>query len=442
MHKDILNIWDFFLMILYLLLIYIIFFLIKGNNIKEHPEYKYLLPALSIKIFGAITFSLVYIFYYGGGDTINYFTSGEILSNYLFKDPNQYFKLLFSSTNFSNDLAHIRHEIFYAKSAEEWFMVKIISVINIFSFNRYIISSLLMSLISLWGAWRLFQSFLLFNPKHIKIMFYAVFFTPSVIFWGSGILKDTISLSFISLFFYYSIKLFFIYQIRIKSIIILIISALVVFTMKAYILLSFLPVVLLGWIAYNRSTISNQLFRNLIMPIILVAIIYAGFILLPEIADQSEKYKIENLESRMVGFHMWHTLVGGSSYDLHVTDYSFWGIIKKIPASLNVTFYRPYLTEIRNASMAIGGFESTIYLIFSLFLLFQYRLKIISKIYKNPLLLMAFLYSILLGFAVGFTSYNFGALARYKIPVMPFFVYILLSLYSEYKADKRLKNGG
>jgi len=43
------------------------------------------------------------------------------------------------------------------------------------------------------------------------------------------------------------------------------------------------------------------------------------------------------------------------------------------------------------------------------------------------------IFSIVFGFAVGFTSYNFGALARYKIPVMPFFSFLLLHFYFKYK---------
>ena len=437
MPKDILNISDLFLASLYLILIYIIVLFIKGYNIKQHPEYRFLLTGLSIKLVGSILFSLVYILYYKGGDTIYYFKGGAKLLQHLFDNPSEYFKLLLSSSsNFSSDLAYIKGEITYSKAPEEWFMVKIMSFINLFSFNRYIISSILISLVSFFGSWRLFQSFLLLAPKYEKTAFFAVFAIPSVVFWGSGILKDTISFAFISLFFYQSIKLFFFYKIRIISIIILIVSFSIVFNMKAYIILSFLPVVLLGWVAYNRSQISNTLVKNLITPFILIITIYVVSVLIPTMAEKSNKYKLENLESRMEGFHTWHTVVGGSSYDLHVTDYSIPSIIGKVPASLNVTFYRPYITEIRNVTMAIGGIESLFFLLLSLFLLFKFRFRIFSEIFKNPLLLMAFIYSILLGFAVGFTSYNFGALARYKIPVMPFFTYILFYFYQKSKELK------
>ena len=38
--------------------------------------------------------------------------------------------------------------------------------------------------------------------------------------------------------------------------------------------------------------------------------------------------------------------------------------------------------------------------------------------------------SIIFGFAVGFTAYNFGALVRYKIPCLPTVGIVLAALYS------------
>lgn len=46
------------------------------------------------------------------------------------------------------------------------------------------------------------------------------------------------------------------------------------------------------------------------------------------------------------------------------------------------------------------------------------------------------IYCLIFGFVVGFTSYNFGALGRYKIPIYSLFIFILLYLYQQYK------NGG
>ena len=151
--------------------------------------------------------------------------------------------------------------------------------------------------------------------------------------------------------------------------------------------------------------------------------------LISNMLNDSEKYKISNLERRVEGFHSWHTTTGGSSYNLGDVEYTTIGIISKIPAALNATFFRPYLTEVRNITSLMGAIESFAILILFILVLWKNRLKWIIDSFKNSFLALAFVYSIVFGFAVGFTSYNFGALARYKVPVMPFFVFLLLYFY-------------
>ena len=45
---------------------------------------------------------------------------------------------------------------------------------------------------------------------------------------------------------------------------------------------------------------------------------------------------------------------------------------------------------------------------------------------KDPNLLFFITFSLIFAFAVGISTYNFGALSRYKIPCLPFFGAFLL----------------
>jgi len=47
---------------------------------------------------------------------------------------------------------------------------------------------------------------------------------------------------------------------------------------------------------------------------------------------------------------------------------------------------------------------------------------------SNPVITFTLVFSLIFAFGVGFTSYNFGALVRYKIPCMPFYL-ITLQLF-------------
>lgn len=440
-HKSDLFHWaDPFIALFYIIIIFIIVIFIRGHFINKKPEYKYLIKGVIIKTIGAIIFTLIYLFYYDDGDTILYFEGARTLGQILIDNPTDYFRLIISSHNFDPSLMYIRGFITYSKSPEEWFMVKLLSPLALLSFNRFLVAQILMSFITFFGSWKLFQTFLIFYPKMQKAAFISVFMLPSVLLWGSGILKDSVTFAFLSIFFYYSVKALYLYQFKLKYYLIIILSIYMIFNIKAYIILSFLPILLIGWVAQNRKRIKSKFFRLVLTPFIISIAIFGGLQIVENLQAESEKYAMENLQSRAEGFHNWHTVLGGSSYSLGAIDYTTWGIIKKIPGSFNVTFFRPYITEVYNVAMAIGAIESTVLLLIFLLLLYWYRFSWLKEVFKNPLLVLSFFYSIVFGFIVGFTSYNFGALARYKIPVMPFFTFLLLYFYFDHKNKMKAKN--
>lgn len=430
------DLWDWLLLPIYLFIIFTIALFIRNKH-RDKSEYKYFLWGLSAKIIGGIAFALVYVYYYGGGDTIYYFTGGRTLTQILFDSPSTYLKLMFAtSEDVTNNYSWVKDQIVFAKAQEEWFMVKIMSVINLFTFNKYLISTILTSLLSFYGGWKMMQGFIFFFPREHKISFISVFLVPTVIFWGGGILKDTVTFAFLCFLLYHAIKLFFKYEISLKSILYIALSSYVILTLKGYILFSFIPPMFFAWYIYNQNRIKSKFFRILLTPFLIVIALGASTFLIQTITSQSKKYNVEGLESRLKGFHSWHTTQGGSTYNLGEMDYTPMGVIKKLPAALNVTFFRPYLWEARNIVNILGSLESLLFFILFVSIFIRYRLKWIKQSFSNPLLAMAIIYCIIFGFAVGFTSYNFGALARYKIPCLPFFAFLLLYFtYSQHEKD-------
>ena len=49
-------------------------------------------------------------------------------------------------------------------------------------------------------------------------------------------------------------------------------------------------------------------------------------------------------------------------------------------------------------------------------------IRTFSIIGSTPIVLFCFIFALTFAFAVGISSYNFGTLVRYKIPLMPFYV--------------------
>ena len=102
----ILTYFDILLTPIYLVLILFICSRIKSNNIALFPEYKYFTKGIFFKLLGVSAFISIYLFYYGGGDTVNYFRGAKAVGNLLIEDFEKGIAVLFNTTNeYNNFLA-------------------------------------------------------------------------------------------------------------------------------------------------------------------------------------------------------------------------------------------------------------------------------------------------------------------------------------------------
>jgi hypothetical protein len=408
---------------------------------KTESHYRFFIPAFILKVFGGIGFAIIYIYYYKFGDTFLYHRGATVLANALVDTPADYFRLLASTNaNLPVDLSDFSTSISYSRGAEEWFMVKLLSPIALLSFGSYLVTTLFMSFISFFGGWKLFLVFRDLLPKREWLAFIAAFLIPSALFWGGGIMKDTFTLTGINLVIYGLYFTVYKGKVHMGKYILVAVSAFIVLFLKGYVIIAFVPGLLFGINALIKNAAQSQVLRQflgLVFLVITVAIIYLG----PQyLGSTSSKYTAAALEGRVKGFHTWHTDVGGATYNLGEVEYTALGILMKVPSALNVTFFRPYLWESGNPVVIIAALESTVLFLLFLYILMKLRWNFIRYIREKPILITFYLYCLIFGFVVGFTSYNFGALGRYKIPIYSVFVFILLYLFSRIDETNKLEN--
>src|SRR5690606_30473179 len=84
--------------------------------------------------------------------------------------------------------------IWYYRDPNSYFVVRLAALFDLFTFHTYSATALLFSVFSFSGAWALYQGLCRKYPFANRQLAVAVLFVPSVVFWGSGILKDTITL--------------------------------------------------------------------------------------------------------------------------------------------------------------------------------------------------------------------------------------------------------
>lgn len=177
---------------------------------------------------------------------------------------------------------------------------------------------------------------------------------------------------------------------------------------------------------------SSVVVRMLVFPFLLIGGALLSYWLVVKVGEGDSRYAIDNIARTAqitaydIGFYTGRD--AGSGYSLGELDGTFRGMLLKLPQAINVSLFRPYLWEVKNPLMLLSSLEGSLMLAVVLYVLLSARLKIFS-ILNNPDILFALVFSLIIAFAVGITSYNFGTLARYKIPMLPYFTISLVLLY-------------
>lgn len=425
--------------------IYFFIIMLIGVNIKNKMKDKdigdYFLQGLFLKLFGAFGISIIYFFYYGTGDTIFYFRRAKLIDSVLFSKLDVGLKLLFANPMVIDPQTFEYFKAIRAWDASTYMVVKIAAITNLFCFDSYLSNAFIFAALSFIGIWRLYKMLLEIFPEKKQILAWSFLFIPSVFFWGSGILKDNITYGFLGILissFYY---LFIERRQLFKNFVLLLVSIYIIGVIKSYILLAVIPATFFWLYLKFRGKIKSSVLKALATPILLVFIAGSGYGVLQLTGSSFSKFSIDNAQEKAEDMQRWHTyrvevLKGGdgSSYNLGKVDFTPIGILTKIPVAINATLFRPYLWEASNIVVLLSAIESLFFLIITIRFFFLFSINIsagFDYMSKYPIIYFMLLFSLFFAFSVGFTSFNFGALSRYRIPLIPFYVCAIL-LVSDY----------
>lgn len=431
--------WEYALMFFYVLGMYLYFAREKNLRIKKQPEYKYFLYGLYAKVIGGIFFALIYFYYYVGGDTLSYFYSSLALSKLFKVDPSAYLHVVFGA-NTRENLSYFTLEtgIPYSYMYDDprtYMVIRLISPVIILSFDSYLITTVTVASLSYIGVWRCYQTFHRYFPKLRTELAIAFLFMPSCIFWGSSILKDTFSFSAVCWYLHAFDNLVFRRRSQFSSIVQLLVSVSLILAVKPYIFMALMPISML-WSMYGRiSRIRNALVKYVLMPAAFALLLLFSIMGISLLGGSLGKFSLDNaLQTIMVTQNDMKRgeQYGNNYFDIGTLEPTWSSLLGKMPAAVNATLFRPYLWECTNVVMLLAGIENLFILWLTLKLLWRSRIfSAFAMVLQNPIIMLCISFSLLYGFLTGISTPNFGALVRFKIPLLPLYVgglYIMLHL--------------
>ncbi len=442
------TITDFILLPIYLFIVFVFAAYFRNKYYPAgHPLRRFFMLAFTLKIFGAVLLGIIYQYYYKGGDTLNYWRQTEIINSSMSDSFWTWLRLITGSAEvYDVDVYNYTTQFWwYGIRTPEYLISVIGALIGLFTMTTYLPTAVIFAAISFIGIWKLYVVFTKLYPRLSKQLAYAILFIPSVIFWGSGFMKDTITLSCMGWVTHYFYLIFFENKKIVQNSFFALIFLYIIYIIKSYIVMAFLPAILLwgvGLLSYKIKDTRLILFvRYFLYASAIGGIIVVGGKL------EAEMFGEYNVES--IGYKAFVTRdylfrisneQDGSGYTLGDFDPTIMGMLEQAPAGINVTLFRPYLWEARKPIVMISALESVFFLIFTIVVIFRNNpIRVVQRILSDETLQFCLIFTLVFAFAVGISTSNFGSLVRYKIPCLPFYTAFLIILYYPPKQELVLR---
>jgi hypothetical protein len=213
-----------------------------------------------------------------------------------------------------------------------------------------------------------------------------------------------------------------------------------ILNIKAYVIISLLPGMLLWLNSAYLKNISSRLQKVLVFPLLFFIISGIGFFSFNNLSSLMGVYgdvdsaiqQAQVIQDDLLREDQY----GENNYNIGALDGSVNGLISVAPIAIFTALFRPLFWEIGSPTMVISAIENTILLIFSTIILIRVSpLKLVRILINEPFLIYCFIFSLIFAFGVGVAGTNFGALVRYKTPLVPFF-FTMIFIISKFSRKK------
>lgn len=369
--------------------------------------------------------------YYGGlaqmQDTWSFHAGSIQEYHLLYSHPGDYFTNLFIDPYEGGISKFLDSNDSYWNDLKGNMLIKILSVFNIFSFAYYYVNVIFYSFITLFGAIGIYKVMADVFPGKKMAILLATFLVPSFLYWTSGLHKEGLIFTGISLviyIIYFSLKE---KRLGIKRFLLLLCGLILILTLRNFIIIILLPAIL-AWLLANRwpkygLAIFSSLY--LLFALLFFTLRYVdGRLDFPQAVVNKQQAFMQ--------------LKGGNSTipikQLQPTAISF---LKTTPQAINLSTIRPYPSDVRHILSLAAAIEiNVLLLMFILFIFFRAANGNHSK--NLAYFCLFFSFSLLL--AIGFSVNNLGAIVRYRSIIMPLLIIPMAAQIDWKKIELIFKN--
>jgi len=370
-----------------------------------------------LKVMAGILYGWIGI-YYGNFarmvDTWQFHYFGLQENQLLYSNPTEYFTNLFHNPYSEGYSKFLLTDQSYWNDLKSNAIIKLLSVFDIFSFGNYYVNIIFYSFITMWGPIGLYRVMKDVFPGRKIQLGIAIFLLPSFLYWTSGIHKEGLIFTGISLVIYnvyFGIKE---KRVSLKRILQTALGLLLILIFRNFILAIIVPA-LVVWIVASRFP--GKELR-----------VYTLFYISFSILFFTARYINPNLDfpkAVAIKQQQFMQLTGNSMVPVKEVEPTAIGFLKAMPQAFTLSIIRPYPGDVKHILSLAAAIEiNFLLLLFVIFLFQRTGNGLRNKNFIYFCLFFAFTELLSIGYTVNFL----GAIVRYRSIVLPLLVIPMIAL--------------
>ncbi|CAN5379487.1 hypothetical protein BH11BAC1_BH11BAC1_14830 [soil metagenome] len=387
------------------------------------------------KVAAGCILGLIYTYYYTervNADTFKFFDDSKILFNTLFTQPKQFLQIFFGVHDSSPECFEICTQMIAWNNKDVLFndnktLVRLNVIFQFFSVGKYYVHVVFLNFFSFTGLIALFKLFQSSINKKSKLLFVFTMFLPSVLFWGSGMLKDGLLLFALGVLLY-SFRNLISSSYSFRSVIAVLIGLSLLMFTKLYVLVIVIPS-LIAWYWSRKDNAMRVGFKFLICHIIYFIIGFNSDLI-------SEKYDVVDLI--FYKHKSFNVLVdatkASSAIQIPEFDPTPASILLHAPSAVLRVLTRPSIFDSHSPLILLSAIENILLILLGLTCLFfsRWDSKFSPHLFWLSIYFVVCMYSL-----IGLITPVLGAMVRYKVPALLFLIYCFIAVLDIKKITSR-----
>jgi len=382
----------------------------------DNPLSEFFWHVVILKFLAGICIGLLNILIYTSyeGDTWTYHKYAEAFTELLKSNPTEYFKGLF--------LNEVHEPFLNAKEQPRFFfLVKIISILNIFTFSNYWINSLYFSLFCFFGLWALGIKLTNYFNIAISSILFSFFLFPSFTFWTSGLLKESIAIGIIGCLSSLYLDFQFGKKISLSRLMTFCILGWVGCELKyqyiAILILCMTSYTITSWIEKMIKPPQKK-YKTIIYLSVFFSLTITSLLIIPT--------TLLNYFTEIIFISYENTLKATTSHNYFTfpsLQPSISSYLENSPKALLIGLFRPYPWEVHGLLPVINASENVLIYVLFIFSLTQ-KLKS-KKFFITVEAMTVWTYVFVTAILMAFIAPAWGTLSRYKAGYIFFFLLLI-----------------